>query len=95
MGLKCYFPHDNSFADCDIEYHPLKNRPTLQKVEGAHLCCLTLGEVCQILPRVRRQGSISGLQKWLEEKDEMVVDVAYKEKLYYLMFQCRKCLGMG
>ena len=82
MGFNCYLPHEKYFGDCDIGYLPLKTRPNLQELEGAHLCCLTLGEVCQILPSVRRQGAVIGLYKWPEDTYGMVDNMIEKEKLY-------------
>ena len=64
----------------------MKTRQSLQEVEGDHLCCLTLREVCQILPRARRQGDISGLYKWSEDEYGMVDDVKEKEKNTALCF---------
>ena len=49
------------FIVCDIGYIPLKTRLSLQEVEGSHLCCIKLGQVCQILPSVSRQGAVKGL----------------------------------
>ena len=95
MGLNCYSPHAKYFGDYYIGYLPLKTRTILQELEVSILCCLELGEVCQILTRVRRQGHVRGLYKWLEDKDIMVDDVIEKENIYYLMFRWRKCLGMG
>ena len=73
----------------------MKTSPSLQELEGYHFCCLTLGEVCHILPIVRRQVAVNSLYKWSEDEDGMVDDVIEKENIYYLMFQCQKRLGMG
>ena len=75
MVLNCYFPHAKYFGDCGIGYVPLKTRPSLKEVEGSYLCRLTMEEVCQILPSVRLQGDVSGLQKWSEAEDGIVDDV--------------------